>query len=180
MTFCIWHTEEIKSLLLCRTTPAGQSCPCPPSVEETCVSVFVTCSWSMGEKAEVADSQGVRTVNSATLFQTADQSVCRAQHFITLDPVCGVAQTHIHWTVSQQSLSGSNPLHHPSREHLIVHVHKPRSLIFPALVRTFPCVLQMPAHPSRSVVEKSRLVLLHPFHMSAQACLPLDPGDTGM
>lgn len=52
--------------------------PVPAIMEETCVRVFVTRSWSMGEKAEVADPRGVRTVNSATLFQTADQSVLQS------------------------------------------------------------------------------------------------------
>lgn len=55
-------------------------------------------------------------------------------------------------------ISGSNPMHHPSQEHLILHVHEPWCLILPAMVRppSLPpshvlisfVAWQMPAPPS--------------------------------
>lgn len=96
---------------------------------------------------------------------------CRAQSFITLDPVCGIAQTHVNWTVPQCSFSGSNLMHHPSKEHLILHVCEPRSPVFPTLVRT-PSLLDLPSFPSllgectfifQGPVEKCRLSLPHPL-----------------
>lgn len=118
---------------------------------------------------------------------------CLLKCFVELSTLLHLIQfvalhKHVNWTVSQPSFPGSIPMHHPSKEHLILCVHEPRLLIFRALVRppSFPHMSSFPSLPGGCLlIRQVQLISVgFPFPILStnvgEAFLPLDPRGTEM